>query len=178
MARNFRVPKPLKSRCNSRELDQSFRRAYLPQLPLGAGRLCQCGLWDIQKACGMFSSQWEPWLLPAAALQDWGILADQSHAQPFATSPSWHGAIPLSSLGQQKQDLCAALAHQAGLLPGAPITHPAALTSANCEICCPGFERILRIHVKTMISQTVSRGSSRAWECRAKTCPSRTCPSC
>lgn len=33
MTRNFKIPKLLKLRGNSRELDQGFRRAYLPQLP-------------------------------------------------------------------------------------------------------------------------------------------------
>lgn len=136
----FKVPKPLKLSCNSREFDQSFRRVYLPQVLLEAGRFC--GHWDIQKACGTFSAQHpDPRLLSAVALQEREIMAGQPHAGPFVISSPWNGAISLSSVW-----CCGLTSITSNASPWRRswITHPGALTFWNCEICCPGFEKILR----------------------------------
>lgn len=98
--------------------------------------------WDLQEACGVFSSQWEPWLLSAAALQERGITAGLSHAEPLAISTPDTGQLlfpPWCTRNKISVLLCR---------PCCSLEH----WSLSCcfslcklgEICCPGFERIVR----------------------------------
>lgn len=148
MARNSKVPKLLKLRGSSRELDQGFRRAYLLQLPQEA--VDSVRLWPLRHSESLwdvFLSVARPTATVSSALQEREIMANQSHAVPFVSSPSGHGAISLSSLVHQKPELCGAVGSGS---PGSAAPWSTDHSSGCftllrlCEVCCPGFERILR----------------------------------